>query len=99
MACKSIITHIEAQIDRVLSQYDQLESDYNAVCQERNELQAQVREQQETIQALNAELKKLRLADGLAGNANDKNKSRARINQLLREVDKCITLLTKAQQD
>ncbi len=99
MACKSIISHIEAQIDRVISQYEQLEGDYNAVCQERDNLLLQVREQQETIQALNAELKKLRLAEGLAGNATDKSKSRARINLLLREVDKCIALLAKAQQN
>ena len=99
MACNSIITHIEAQIDRVISQHERLEADYDAVCQERDELRVQVREQQEAIQALNAELQRLRLAEGLAGNATDKNKSRARINLLLREVDKCIALLTKAQQN
>ena len=84
MACKSIITHIQAQ------------ADYAQVCKERDELKAHVREQEEQLRELKAEVQRLRLAESLGGNATDKAKSRARINQLLREVDKCIALLTKA---
>ena len=46
---------------------------------------------------LKAEIQRLRLAEGLSGNSADNSKSRARINQLLREVDKCIALLAKQE--
>ena len=99
MACKSIITHIQAQAERVIAQHEKLEADYAQVCKERDDLRAEVREQQEQLRELKAEVQRLRLAESLGGNATDKAKSRARINLLLREVDKCIALLTKAQQD
>ena len=100
MARKSIITHIEAQTERIISQYEALESEYAALSEEREQLRAKVREQEEQLRELKAEVQRLRLAESLAGgDATDKSKSRARINLLLREVDKCIALLTKAQQN
>ena len=100
MARKSIISHIEAQTERIISQYETLEVEYATLCEERDELRSKVREQDEQLRELKAEVQRLRLAESLAGgDTTDKTKSRARINLLLREVDKCIALLTKAQQN
>lgn len=98
MACKSIINHITAQVERVISQHEKLEADFQEVCRERDALKLSLREHQEQVQQLKDEVKRLRLAEGLGGAGSDKAKSRARINQLLREVDKCISLLTKEQE-
>lgn len=98
MACKSIITHIEAQAARIIGQYEKLEADYAQLLQQRDALRAEAREREETIRDLKAEVERLRLAESLSGNTSDRTKSRARINRLLREVDKCIALLTKVQQ-
>ncbi|MBR5281632.1 MAG: hypothetical protein IKU22_02490 [Alistipes sp.] len=97
MACKSIISHIQAQAERVIAQHEKIADQVVALTKERDELKVEVRKQQEEIMALKAELQQLRLTQSLSGNSTDKAKSRARINQLLREVDKCIALLTKAQ--
>ena len=83
MACKSIISHIQAQAERVIAQHEKLESELATVVSERD--------------SLKAEVQRLRLTQSLGGNTADKAKSRARINLLLREVDKCIALLTKAE--
>lgn len=100
MAQKSIISHIEAQTERIISQYENLEAEYAALSEEREQLRIKVREQEEQLRELKAEVQRLRLAESLAGgDTTDKTKSRARINLLLREVDKCIALLTKAQQN
>ncbi|MBP3565681.1 MAG: hypothetical protein IJN45_01465 [Alistipes sp.] len=99
MACKSIIKHIEAQTERIISQYEKLEEQCHQLREERDALRSQVREQEEQLRELKAEVQRLRLAEGLSGNKTDKAKSRARINLLLREVDKCIALLTKAQEN
>ena len=95
MACKSIIAHIQAQAERVIAQNEKLEQDLAALLSERDTLKAQTHKQQEEIVALRADIQRLRLAESLSGNTADKTKSRARINQLMREVDKCIALLTK----
>ena len=39
----------------------------------------------------------MQLTAGLAGGSADKEKARARVNRLMREVDKCIALLNKPQ--
>lgn len=98
MACKSIIAHIEAQTARIIGQYEKLEAEYVQLLQQRDALRAEARQREETIRDLKAEVERLRLAESLSGNTTDKTKSRARINRLLREVDKCIALLTKVQQ-
>lgn len=98
MAQKSIISHIEAQTERIISQHEALEAAYDALSEERDTLRAKVREQEEQLREMKAEIQRLRLAEGLAGGkSSDNDKSRARINLLLREVDKCIALLTKAE--
>lgn len=97
MACKSIISHIQAQAERVIEQHEKIEAQLAALSAERDTLKADLRKQQEENIALKAELQRLHLMQSLGGNTADNTKSRARINQLLREVDKCIALLTKAQ--
>ena len=97
MACKSIISHIQAQAERVIAQHEKIEEQVATLTSERDALKAELRKQQEENMALKAELQRMQLAQSLGGNTADKAKSRARINQLLREVDKCIALLTKAQ--
>ena len=97
MACKSIISHIQAQAERVFAQHEKIEAQVATLTSERDALKAELRKQQEENMALKAELQRMQLAQSLGGNTADKAKSRARINQLLREVDKCIALLTKAQ--
>lgn len=97
MACKSIISHIQAQAERVIAQHEKIESQLATLSAECDTLKVELRKQQEENIALKAELQRLRLMQSLGGNTADKTKSCARINQLLREVDKCIALLTKAQ--
>ena len=99
MACKSIIKHIEAQAERIISQYEKLEADCEQLRIERDALRVELREQQEQLRDLRAEVRRLRLAESLSGNVTDKTKSRARINLLVREVDKCIALLTQAEEN
>lgn len=98
MACKSIITHIEAQAERVIAQHEALESAFAQLQSERDALQRELRAQAEEIQQLKAYIKKLELTEGLTGETTDKAKAKARINLLLREVDKCIALVNKAEK-
>lgn len=37
----------------------------------------------------------LELSEGLAGNAANKKQAKARVNRLMREIDRCIALLNK----
>ncbi len=99
MADKSIIKELEAQVGLLIADHKRLsgltadlEKAKEKLIEERRQLQMQVAE-------LTAELSKLRLSEALSGNGMDKDKARGRINQLMREVDRCIALLNKVDQE
>ncbi len=65
----------------------------------RENLLAERRSLQEQVAQLSSELSSLRLSEALSGNGMDKDKARARVNQLMREVDRCIALLNKVDRE
>ena len=54
-------------------------------------------ELQERIRELDGELSRMQLTEGLAGESRNREKARARVNRLMREVDKCIALLGRPE--
>ena len=63
---------------------------------ERDVLRKENRDLQMQVKELGKELARVQLSQGLAGNAPDQSKAIARVNRLMREVDKCIALLRQA---
>lgn len=62
---------------------------------ERDMLKAENRTLDLRVRELNAEVARMQLTEGLAGENRNRDKARARVNRLMREVDKCIALLDK----
>ena len=60
---------------------------------QRDAWRAEKRTREERIRELEAEVARMQLAEGLAGSGTNREKARARVNRLMREVDKCIALL------
>ncbi len=99
MAEKSIIKELEAQVAALMADHKRL-AELNADLQEQiNSLSKERRELQEKAAEQSSEISSLRLSVALGGNNTDKNKARARVNQLMREVDRCIALLNKVEQE
>jgi len=97
MAVKSIITELERRLSQLVDDHRKLAVLCGKVTAERDALKEEKRALEMKIRELDRELSKLQLADGLAGGNADKEKARARVNRLMREVDKCIALLNKPQ--
>ena len=92
MAEKKVISDFEAQIRQLIADHRRL----TALCKaERDVLRKENRDLQMQVKELGKELARVQLSQGLAGNAPDQSKAIARVNRLMREVDKCITLLNK----
>lgn len=96
MADKSVITNLEARMRQLIGEHRRLSELCRELTTERNTLKAQGRAQQEQIRSLENELSLKQLAEGLTGRSPDK-KATARVNRLMREVDKCIALLGRAE--
>lgn len=97
MADKSVIVNLEARIRRLIDDHRRLSALCDELTAQRDALRAESRTQQERIRELDAGLQRMQLAAGLAGGGRDREKARARVNRLMREVDKCIALLGKPE--
>lgn len=95
MAVKSIIVELEARQERLIQEHRKMVVECGKLVAERDALKEEKRRLEERVRALDHELERLQLSEGLAGNSADKEKARARVNRLMREVDKCIALLNK----
>lgn len=96
MADKSVITDLEARIGQLIGEHRRLSDLCRDLTAERDALKVESRTQQERIRSLENELSLKQLAEGLTGKSPDK-KATARVNRLMREVDKCIALLGRPE--
>ena len=95
MVDKSVIASLEARVGRLIEDHRRLAglcAELTAQCES---LRGEKRSLEERLRELDAEVARLQLADGLAGGSGNRDKARARVNRLMREVDKCIALLER----
>lgn len=97
MADKSVIGNIESHIRQLVEDHKRLSGLCAEVTAQRDSLRAENRSQAERLRQLDTELSRMQLAEGLAGDGPNREKARARVNRLMREVDKCIALLQRPE--
>lgn len=98
MAEKSVIASLRAHIGQLIADHRRLGNLCDELGGQCATLKAENRALQERIREMERELSRLQLAAGLTGNGRDREKARARVNRLMREVDKCIALLGTTEQ-
>lgn len=93
----SIIESIRAKIYRLISENEVLKAERSELMEGNDRLKAENRELQEKITTLEKRIKVLELKDGISGTTDgeDAKLARARINHLMREIDKCIALMNR----
>lgn len=96
MNAEVIIENLGRKIERIIQRDRALLQDYRKVCSQRDRLRADNRDLKERIAALERRISTLEIAGGLNG-AEDRKAARARINRLMREVDKCLELVGKTE--
>ncbi len=92
-----ILKSLEARVGQLMSDHRRLSELCAALTAQRDGLKAENRSLQERIRGLESELSHLQLTEGLAGDSRNRDKARARVNRLMREVDKCIALLARTE--
>ena len=93
MADKSVITNIEARVRQLIDDHKRLSDLCAELTAQRDTLRSEKRTLEERVRELDAELARMQLTEGLAGGGSNREKARARVNRLMREVDKCNALL------
>ncbi len=99
MTDKSVIENIETRTRRLIEEHRRLKGLCAELTAQRDALRDENRTLERRIRELDAEVARMQLTEGLAGGSSDRDKARARVNQLMREVDKCLALLERSGQE
>ena len=93
MAEKNIIRTLEGRVRELMTDHQRLVTLCTEMESELAALRAEKRTLEEEQKRLQTELQRKELGEGLSGDSRNRDKARARVNRLMREVDKCIALV------
>lgn len=98
MTDNSVIGNIETRVRQLIEEHRRLKAACASLTAERDTLLDERRSLETRIRELDAQVARMQLVEGLAGGSRDRDKARARVNRLMREVDKCIALLERSEE-
>lgn len=98
MADKSVISNLEARVRQLIEAHRRMAEHCAELEAQQEALRAEKRSLEERVRELDAEVARMQLTEGLAGGSPNREKARARVNRLMREVDKCIALVGQAAE-
>ncbi|MCC8036180.1 MAG: hypothetical protein LIO77_09670 [Rikenellaceae bacterium] len=94
MAGSDIVRSVADKVERLMGENRRLRAEASRLGARNDKLKGENRELAERIVHLEQRLNILELKEGLASGGNTKA-AMARVNRLMREVDKCIALLNR----
>ena len=88
------IKRIQEKLQRLLKQYNELQKENIQLKKELEKSSTQYSQHQQTIETLKQQIEVLKISSG-NWDENDKKEFEKRINHYIKEVDKCIALLSE----
>ena len=93
---KSLVENIEKKVSKLIKLYQSIQKEKEEILTENNKLESDLSDKDETIKRLEEKIKLLRITKSVSTQDDERNKeSRQKINEYVREIDKCIALLNK----
>tara|TARA_B100000683_G_scaffold211044_1_gene205725 strand:+ start:15384 stop:15668 length:285 start_codon:yes stop_codon:yes gene_type:complete len=93
---KEIVVNIEKKVNKIISLYRSLKKEKEEILEENTNLRSEILERDNNIKSLEEKIKLLRITKSVGDHDLEINKeSRQKINEYVREIDKCIALLNK----
>ena len=92
---KTIINNIELKVGKLIGKCNQLTAEKNSLSQSNDALNAQLQEKEKQIVALQDKVKLMNISKSVDTTKEDVKATRLKINEHVREIDKCIALLNK----
>ena len=89
----NIISSLEIKINKLLSSFNNLKLVNDELKNENSRLSLELEDKYKEINALNDKIKIMSISKSVDVSNNDVKENRLKINEYIREVDKCIALL------
>ena len=92
---KKIINNIEVKVGKLIAKYDKLNAEKLDLQRNNNTLNVQLQEKESQIVALQDKVKLMNISKSVDASKEEVKSTRLKINEYVREIDKCIALLNK----
>ena len=92
---KTIINNIELKVGKLIEKYDQLNAEKLDIQRNNNTLNVRLQEKESQIAALQDKVKLMNISKSVDASKEEVKSTRLKINEYVREIDKCIALLNK----
>ena len=92
---KNIINNIEVKVGKLVTKCSQLSVEKNNLQQNNDALNVQLQEKEKRIVTLQDKVKLMNISKSVDATKEDVKATRLKINEYVREIDKCIALLNK----
>lgn len=90
---KTDINQIKIKVDKLIFLHKQLNDDYQNLKMVHNDLVRTSENQKKTIKELQEANKLVKLAESISGSNQNTHEIKLKINEYIREIDRCISLL------
>ena len=92
----NLVNNIEKKVNKLITLYQSVKKEKQNIFIENKQLKSDLSEKDKSIQKLEEKIKLLRITKSVSTQDEARNKeSRQKINEYVREIDKCIALLNK----
>ena len=92
---KTIINNIELKVGKLIAKYDQVNAEKLDLQRNNITLKARLQEKESQIVALQDKVKLMNISKSVDTSKEEVKSTRLKINEYVREIDKCIALLNK----
>ena len=92
---KTIINSIEVKLEKLITRLSQLQLEKSDLQKNNDALNAKLQEQEKQIVTLHDKVKLMNISKSVDATKEDVKATRLKIDEYVREIDKCIALLNK----
>ena len=93
MSLNNLISNIEKKLSNLLSSYENLKDKNLRLKDENNKLISKIEDNSQIINSLNNKIKIMSISKSVDVSKNDIKQTKLKINEYIREIDKCIAQL------
>lgn len=90
----NLFKKISTKVELLINSYQKLSKENRCLLEERNNLLAEVKNLKNEINDLQKNLERIKISSSLENQNQDNILARKKINMFLREIDKCIKMLS-----
>ncbi len=90
-----IVKNLQYNIKRLVDRYQSVKSDYGKLKAQNEQLTTQLEESARELADLNEKYNTLKFSKTIEATSGDVHFAKIKINQIVREIDKCIALLNR----